>query len=67
MRLNVGPTRDGAGLMKTCKFCGQPIMEFSFAEGKQWWHMPPDFPDGPMDSNITRRHCTGRITEATPV
>jgi hypothetical protein len=21
-----------------CRHCGEPIMRFSFKEGKQWWH-----------------------------
>lgn len=25
--------------MKMCRFCGCPIMEFTFKEGKQWWHL----------------------------
>jgi hypothetical protein len=51
--------------MDICKFCHQPIMKFTFADGEQWWHLPRDFPVAPAD-NTTRRLCAGRITEATP-
>lgn len=37
--------------MESCKHCGKPIMEFSFEEGKQWWHMPN------AGSNTTNRYC----------
>jgi hypothetical protein len=50
--------------MSTCKYCEQPIMEFSFTGGKRWMHLPHGWPD--PSGNQTRICCLGRITEATP-
>lgn len=47
--------------MKICRWCGMPIMKFSFKEGEQWFHADP------MSSNLARRACSpDRITEAEP-
>lgn len=38
--------------MTTCRWCGMPIMLFSFKEGKQWYHSDP------VTSNLARVTCS---------
>jgi hypothetical protein len=40
--------------MSTCTHCGEPIMEFSFTEGKTWWH---------VDGATTYLHCRSSVSD----
>lgn len=46
--------------MNTCKHCHQPIMEFTFRTGPEWWHMPTD------GTNQTRLKCPDGQHNAEP-
>lgn len=51
---------EGDAPVNTCQHCHQPIMEFTFANGPEWWHTPTD------GNNQTRRKCRDGQHEAQP-
>ena len=33
--------------MRECRHCCEPILEFTFKDGKEWWHANPASPTHP--------------------
>jgi hypothetical protein len=49
---------------QTCLHCGEPIIQFQFPTGPEWWHLPDPTVLG---SKAVHRRCAGGVGYAEPV